>query len=322
MALVAPDASRAMEVMSPLELAILRAVVYASLFDYPLTLDELHETLVTVQTTREAVLSAFAGSGQLAAVVERRDGFFFPAGRRELVEVRRRRETRSRAFLARYRRLLALMCAIPFTRAVALSGSIAHLNLEPEGDLDLFIVTRGRRVWTVTVAMLVLTRLLGVRRIVCANFVLADTHLALEQQDLFAANQVLHLKPLMGDAVLDELVAANPFVARTYPNVRRRAPFAFAVRQGRIARAIKAGTEAMLAPVSPVLEACCRRAYGWHLQRRSRSWRSPGAVRLQADALKLHTKSHRDSVMDRFERSVEHALQAGRAERRVIAKIR
>jgi len=28
---------------------------------------------------------------------------------------------------------------------VALSGSVAHLNLEGSGDLDLFIVTRGRR---------------------------------------------------------------------------------------------------------------------------------------------------------------------------------
>ena len=120
--------------------------------------------------------------------------------------------------------MLRLLCALPFTRLVALSGSVAHLNLEPDGDLDLFIVTRGRRVWTVTVAVLLLTKLLRRRRVVCANFVLADSHLALEPQDLFTANQVLHLKPLIGEELLDAFLAANPFVTRFYPNARRTAP--------------------------------------------------------------------------------------------------
>ena len=37
---------------------------------------------------------------------------------------------------------------------VALSGSIAHCNLDRGGDLDLFIVTHGHHVWSVTVAVL------------------------------------------------------------------------------------------------------------------------------------------------------------------------
>ena len=101
-----------------------------------------------------------------------------------------------------------------------MSGSVAHLNLEEHGDLDLFIVTRGRRVWTVTVAVLLLAKLLRQRHIVCANFVLADSHLrlGLEQQDVFTASQVIHLKPLIGADLLDEFTAANPFVTRFYPN--------------------------------------------------------------------------------------------------------
>src|SRR6185436_14852816 len=132
-----------------------------------------------------------------------REGFFFPAGRGDLVAERRRREARSRVFLQEHARVLRLVCALPFTRLVALSGSIAHLNLEAEGDLDLFIVTKGRRVWTVTIAVLVLAKLLRRRRSVCANFVLADSHLAIEDQDLFTANQILHLKPLIGETLLD-----------------------------------------------------------------------------------------------------------------------
>ena len=305
--------------MNRQELAIVRTVTYASLFDYPLTLEQLRLTMISLAMSRDEILATYDGSMRLRSLVEHRDGFFFPAGRGDLVGERRRREARSREFLARHTRLLQWVCALPFTRMVALSGSIAHLNLEDGGDLDLFIVTRGRRVWLVTLAMILLTRLLGARRIVCANLVMSDTHLAIkeEEQDLFTANQVLHLKPLFGMEVLEGFVAANPFVAMFYPNHAPRTAAGFAIHRGRALRWLKAAAEWVLVVPSPALEAFCRHAYGWHLKRRSVSWRSPEQVRLQPDYLKLHTHSHRQSVLDRFDRRVDEALRQG--ERAAIA---
>jgi len=292
------------------ELAITRSVIYASLFDYPLTLDQLHRTLVACDLTAPQIALVYARSAVLPAIIEHRDGFYFPVGRADLLAERRRREARSRAFLERHARLLRWICAIPFTRLVALSGSLAHLNLEPDGDLDLFIVTRGARVWTVTMAVLLLTRALGRRRVVCANFVIADTHLALDQQDLFTANQVIALRPLIGAEALDEFVAANPFVARCYPNAVRRRPTT-PTTAPRAKRAI----ERLAGPVAPAIEAASRAVYGWHLRRRARSWRSPEQVRLRSDYLKLHTRSHRQSILDRFDRAMQDALdQAARAQ--------
>jgi hypothetical protein len=296
--------------MTSRELAIARSVIYASLFDYPLTLAQLHHTLIESDQTQAEILAVYDGSARLQTIVQHRDGFFFPAGRADLIAERRRREARSHRFLRQHDTLLRLLCAIPFTRLVALSGSVAHFNLEPDGDLDLFIVTRGRRVWTVTVALLVLTRLLRRRRIVCANFVLADSHLVLEPQDLFTANQLLHLKPLIGADVLDSFLAANPFVTRVYPN-------AHALRSDRLLLTgwtrgffgAKSLLELALRLPSPLIEAACRRLYAWHLRRRATSWRSPDQVRLQSDYLKLHTQSHRHSVLDRFEVAVEQAVQ-------------
>ena len=289
--------------MNPRELAIARTVVYASLFDYPLTLDELHRSLVESDLTVPEIAAVFTRSEALATIVEHRDGFFFPAGRSDLIAERRRREARSRAFLEAHARLLGLICAIPYTRLVSLSGSLAHMNLEPGGDLDLFIITRGPRVWTVTLAVLLLTKALGRRRVVCANFILSDAHLAVDQQDLFTANQVIHLKPLIGSDALEEFVAANPFVGRFYPNAGRRRPVALDA-PSRAKRTL----ERVLAPASPLIEAASRTLYGWYLRRRARSWRSPEQVRLRSDYLKLHTQSHRQSILERFERAVHDAL--------------
>jgi hypothetical protein len=291
--------------MTPYEYAIARSVLYAGLFDYPLTLDQLHRSLIEAKLTRAEIVSIYQRSDALHEIVGCRQGFFFPAGRSAVIAERRRREARSRAFLARHRLALWLVSAIPFTRLVALSGSVAHRNLEPQGDLDLFIITRGARVWTVTLTILLLTKLLGCRRIVCANFVIADSHLALDQQDLFTANQVIHLQPIVGADALDEFVAANPFVERFYPNAigRHRAD------QARDRNRLKSALEIVLAPVSPLIEAVCRSLYRWHLRRRAASWRSPEQVSLQSDYLKLHTKSHRHLILDRFDRVVADAMR-------------
>jgi hypothetical protein len=297
-----------MRVMARRELAIARTVIYAGLFDYPLTLEQLHVSLIESRQTCRQILDTWASSHALQSIVEYRDGFFFPAGRSALVAERARREARSRAFLGRHRLLLRLVCALPFTRLVALSGSIAHGNLEEGGDLDLFIVTRGPRVWMVTVATLLLTKLLGVRSVVCANFVMSDVRLALDQQDLFTANQVLHLKPLTGARVLDAFRAANPFVARLYPNSVDRSSSSDLLPRSRALDAVKSAGEVLLAVPAPALEAICRFGYGRHLRRRSPSWRSPDQVRLQSDYLKLHTQSHRHSVLDRFTHAVEDAV--------------
>jgi len=317
---------------SPGELAIARSVIYASLFDYPLTLEQVHQALLESDQTTQEILATYASSGRLQAVVEYREGFFFPRGRPELVTERRRREARSCAFLARHRRLLTLVCALPYVRMVALSGSIAHLNLEGGGDLDLFIVTRGRRVWTVTVAVLILARLMRQRRIVCANFVVADSQLTLEQQDLFTANQVIHLRPLVGGSLFRELLAANPFVARFYPNfecpelgelpfqlgltrrasrgtgTQHRSPGTQHPAPGTLGR-LKTLLEALFSGPSLIVELACRHAYGSYLRGRAGSWRSPEQVRLQPACLKLHTRSHRRSILERFDRAVREAVE-------------
>src|SRR5262252_3499413 len=294
--------------MTTRELAIARSVIYASLFDYPITLDQLHRTLLESDQSAAEILAVYDGSEALQQMIDYRDGFFFPAGRIDLIAERKHREARSHAFLRRHERMLRVLCAIPYTRLVALSGSIAHLNLEPNGDLDLFVITRGPRVWTVTVAVLLIAKLLHRRRVVCANFVVADSHLALEQQDLFTANQVIHLRPLIGADLLEAFAAANPFVQQIYPNARSATtpPSPIAVG-GRLFTAVKSTFELILRVPAPLIEIICRRVYAAHLRRRAASWQSPDQVRLRSDYLKLHTQSHRDRVMQRFNAAVDLA---------------
>ncbi len=293
--------------LSPEECAIARSVLFASLFDYPLTLAELRQTLIESAQTPTQIVTTIRRSDALRSVIDWQDGFFFPRGRRDLIEIRRVRKRQSLAFLKRHDRFLRLAGAVPYVRFVALSGSVAHLNLDGDGDLDLFVITRGQHAWSVTVALVLLAKLTRRRRVVCANYVMADTRLQVDEEDLFSASQLLHLRPIYGHDTYQALLAANTFIYRHYPNAYvPRVPAAAAVtrRPSRLKRVV----EYLCASPAWLLETVCRVAYRTYLRSRSAAWQSPQQVRLDADRLKLHTRSHRQSVLDRFARTTAAAL--------------
>jgi hypothetical protein len=291
---------------TPFETAILQAVAYASVFEYPLTIDEVQRTLVEYRASVAEVQRLCRSSAWLQERLEFRSGFVFPVGCARLVDQRRSREAASRALLAGQRGILRMLCLLPFVRLLAISGSLAHLNAGHGADLDLFIVTRGRRVWSVTLAIVLLSKVLGRRRTICANFVMSDARLAIEQQDLFAANQVIHLKPLVGADLCAAFASANPFVTTWYPTFEGWSELPLAVRPGPALSGVKRVAEWLLAVPSLGVEWISRRVYGWYLRRQVGRWRSPEQVRLDADYVKLHTRSHRASVLDRFDDVLAH----------------
>ena len=290
---------------------MLRSVVYASLFDYPLTLAQLESTLPGVRADAAAIESWCRDSAFLQSAIEQRDGLYFPAGRADLVQMRSRREAVSRELLDRDRRILALVTTMPFVRMVALSGSLAHLNAEPSADLDLFVITAPHRVWGVTVATLLVSKLLGWRTRLCMNYVISEHALRVEPQDLFSANQIIHLRPITGHALFDHFVKSNPFVRGCYPNfelgTKPSTPDSGLRTRD---RGFKTVIEAILSlGPAQLVERISRVLYAWHLRRRSACWHSRDQVRLDAECLKLHTTSHRGETLARYETAVAAALQ-------------
>lgn len=292
------------------EPAILKAVLYASLFDYPLTLEELRVNLPECRSDESDLLETFQGSALLRATVEYRQGYFFPRGSGHLVRERQRRESLSRRVLDKHRRVIKWVCALPYTRLVAVSGRAAHLNMDgPEDDIDLFVVTEKNASWAFTVTLILLTRLLGCRKMVCANFVMGENRLKIDPQDLFSANQIVHLKPVMGVSVYRRFLAANAFVFDFYPNFNGAAGSSWLDGPGPLLRFLKRVLELLLKPgPSQLLELTCHVLYSRYLLRKSSAWTTPQDVRLERDYLKLHTHSHRGKVMQRYQELLARAL--------------
>lgn len=71
--------------------------------------------------------------------------------------------------------------------------------------------------------------------------------------------------------------------------------------------------------IAPAAERLARKIYGWHLRRRSATWRSIDQVRLGPECLKLHTSSHRADTLARFDAAMNAAQEQSKETTQTLA---
>lgn len=206
---------------TPLEAAILRTVLYADVFNFPLTLPEIHHFLIADQPfTLEVIRACLTESAFLRQRIESDQTYYACAGRSEIIALRHTREAISSTLwpvAVGYGRWLA---RLPFVRMVALTGALAMQNAaHPGDDIDYLLVTAAGRVWLARGLAVILVRIarLGGTQL-CPNFVLAETALAQGRRDVFIAHEVTQMVPLYGRELYEQFRDANVWVQTHLPN--------------------------------------------------------------------------------------------------------
>jgi hypothetical protein len=197
--------------------AILKALLYADIFDYPLLPEEIVRYLNVPAHLEvvQAALDAGARSGSFAQSA----GFYSLPQRPDLVATRARRAELARRVWLRARRYARLMASLPFIEMVAVTGALSVDNVEPDGDMDFLLVCAPGQVWLVralTGIMRRMARAAGDR--ICPNYILASNALELDQRSLYAARELFQMVPLYGLDVYRRLLASNPWALRFLPN--------------------------------------------------------------------------------------------------------
>ncbi|MFZ0547381.1 MAG: hypothetical protein WAM60_18185, partial [Candidatus Promineifilaceae bacterium] len=206
-------------VLSAIESAILQTVTYVDVFDYPLTSAEVHRYLVGIPTSADEVSKILSNGRLVPHRLHRRDGYFTLSGRSSIIETRRRREAISKKMWPvawHYGRLLA---ALPFVRMVAITGSLAVNNVEPQADIDYLIVTEHGRLWSCRAWTILLVRLAARQGIhLCPNYFLSERQLRFKEKNLYTAHELTQMVPVAGLDIYRQMRQLNNWTADFLPN--------------------------------------------------------------------------------------------------------
>lgn len=291
----------------PVDEAVLRTLLYADIFDYPLKPAEIHHYLMEYTAAPETVLAALENSSWLANRITRVNGYVTLKDRAAIGPLRDERQRRSAALWPFARRWAYYVGCLPFVRMVGLTGALAVNNSPPEDDIDLLIVTAPGRVWlarALAVGLVYLARGLdGV--VLCPNYVLAQTALAQAKRDLFTAHDLAQMVPIVGHAVYAELRAANPWLERYLPHARQplhHEPDLAPRGLGRLFQRL--GEWLLSGPLGDALET-------WERSRKLRKFASAAqspdsAAQLDAEHVKGHFDDHGHPILKQFHERLQH----------------
>ncbi len=290
MTAVAPPVARPPEAVQG---AVLEALAYADVFDWPLTETEIHRYLPAPASMAqvEVAIARLQANG----AVEREGDLVTLAGRLGLASIRPRRVRNSEAMWPVALRWSRIVSRLPFVRMVAVSGSLAVQAARDHDDLDLFLVTADGRLWlTRAMTMLVVrvARLTGLR--LCPNYLLAESALELSDRSLFTARELVQMVPVTGARVYARLIAANLWYRGFLPNAE---PLATA-EPGRGRSRLRGLAEAVLR------SGPFDRFERWEMRRKSRQLcavSNSSEIRYDATCCKGHADEHGRRVLAAFE---------------------
>lgn len=205
--------------MERIEAAILRTILYADVFHFPLTLPEIHRFLIHNEPI--SLLNIEASLQTMHDLLHEENGYYCLKNREEILKKREEREAHCQRLWHSAFRYGRWFATIPFVRMVALTGALAVRNpASLQDDFDYILVTKAGRVWMARLFAVMLVRfvrLLG--RELCPNYVLADEQLVQKRQDIFIAHEIAQMQPIYGIEIYEMMLKENSWAKEFLPNL-------------------------------------------------------------------------------------------------------
>jgi hypothetical protein len=293
--------------------AILRTLLYADLFDFPLTLEELHRYLAGFSADIEQVENVLRDNPRLTERIVWQPPYVAFAGRQDAILRRKDLATANQHLWRKASRYGPFLAAIPFVRLVTVTGALAAGNSRDiHDDIDLLIVTVPGRLWLARLLAILLGYLASIEGVtLCPNYILTLDTLAQDRHSIYTAHELAQLVLLYGVDVLRALYAANNWAQEYLPNAYAQPRVDAEVRLSPALSLLKAIAEKLLAgAVGDRLEEWERRRKVAKLSRLARQ-RDTTAAFFGSDCCKGHMQDHGRHIERLY---TERLAQAGLTE--------
>ncbi|MDP3043629.1 MAG: hypothetical protein Q8N21_04470 [bacterium] len=222
--------------------AIVETIAFFDLFDFPLTDFEVRQ-YIDVKCELNDVQTVL-NNKELHDFIEEKNGFYFLAGRREIIKTRQERRGYAQRKIKKAARVSKLFKLIPWIKMIAVGNIIGTDNLKDESDIDLFIITEPERIWLARFFCAGLAQLLGLRPKknntrdkICLSFFVSEEAMNLEKlmldggkpspspralergRDVYFIYWLAGLKPVYNKAgIYEKFMEANGWIKEYLPN--------------------------------------------------------------------------------------------------------
>jgi hypothetical protein len=209
-----------------LEEAILKTLAYSSIFDYPLTVHEIHKFLIQKKTSLLSVKKALIAMKS----VSQNKGYYYLNLKEDYTNRRNTLTKISNKKIKIAKRLGRLLSFIPTVQMIAVTGSLSMMNSKEDDDIDFLIIVSPGFLWITRLIVTLFLDFIGTRRKpkskilkdkICLNMFLDNDHLHLPKnyQNLYSAHEVVQLKPIFSrKKTYENFLGENSWVLAFLPN--------------------------------------------------------------------------------------------------------
>ena len=205
--------------------SILATFAYHDNFDYPLTVQEVHQYLIGKRSKLDAVAKELLILTK-SSKIGQKGQYYFLKGRIQIVSLRKQRQKYSKFKFKKALFFAKVLKIIPTLKLMAISGALAMQNSHKNDDIDLVLITSQNTLWTTRFVANIL--LVPFKRDVkgqkvadraCLNVLIDESDLKISPQNLYLAHEICQMKPIWDrDKTYRRFIDANKWIYKFLPN--------------------------------------------------------------------------------------------------------
>lgn len=209
--------------------ALLTTILYADLFDFPLTKDEIWRFLIAKEKVSQKTFAAILRD-DIPVSIRQKNGYFCLEGKEATIQKRinNLQEVESKKVLARF--VAEKLRSIPTVQFIGISGGLSVKNVTSEDDIDLFFIVEKNTVFLTRFWILVLLERMHLRRVrqaketknkICVNLLIDETVLVWRSnmRNLYTAREIAQIVPLFErKGTYKKFLQKNQWISQYLPN--------------------------------------------------------------------------------------------------------
>lgn len=210
------------------ERSILKTLLYADIFKYPLTKNQVWKFLISDEKINKTFL--FNNLKNVKKIIDFKDGYFFLKGKKGLIDLRKENEKESNIKLKRAKKIAQIVFHIPSIKLIGVSGALSMKNSDANDDIDFFVVSENNLAWSTRFFSIIILSFLGVYRTkktenikdkICLNMIIDESNLHFKKplQNLYTAHEVIQIIPLFSrNNTYKKFIKENEWYKKFLPN--------------------------------------------------------------------------------------------------------